>query len=93
MTNLITELFKNPLAIDFNNELFSKDAIPKIKALTVSNNSLLKIFGQVYTVMPLENIGISNQSKYLIKYKIGARVALVTKNNLGQIISIVSEAE
>ena len=47
MTNLITELFKNPLATDFNNELFSKDAISKIKVLTVSNNSLLKIFGKV----------------------------------------------
>ena len=93
MTNLITELFKNPLATDFNNEHFSKDAIPKIKALTVSNNSLLKTFGEVQNVMPLENVGNSNQSKYLIKYKVGARVALVTKNNLGQIISIVSESE
>ena len=93
MANLIAELFRNPLATDFNNELFSKDAVSKIKALTVSNNSLLKTFGQVQNVMRLENIGNSNQSKYLIKYKVGARVALVTKNNLGQIISIVSEAE
>ncbi|MBU6122672.1 hypothetical protein [Hymenobacter siberiensis] len=54
---------------------------------------MLKTFGQVQNVMRLENIGNSNQSKYLIKYKVGARVALVTKNNLGQIIGIVSEAE
>ena len=93
MTNLITELFKNPLATDFNNELFSKDAISKIKALTVSNNSLLKIFGKVYTVTPLGNVGNNNQSKYLIKYKVGSRAALVTKNKTGQIINIVSESE
>jgi len=93
MTNLITELFKNPTVTDLNNQLISKDAIPKIKALTVSNNSLLKIFGQVQTVLPLESDVNSNQSKYLIKYKVGSRITLVTKNKLGQIINNVSESQ
>ncbi|MEJ7626198.1 MAG: serine hydrolase domain-containing protein [Ferruginibacter sp.] len=93
MTNLITDLFKNPTVTDLNNQFISKDAIPKLKALTVSNNSLLKIFGKVETVLPLESVNNSNQSKYLIKYKVGARVAIVTKNKLGQIINIVSESE
>lgn len=93
MTNLISDLFKNPLTADVNNAFFSKDVVPKIKTLTVLNNALLNTYGQVESVMPAENTGNTNQSKYLVKYKVGKRVALVTKNNAGKIIDIVSEAE
>lgn len=92
-TNIITTLFSNPLATDFNNKLFIKEVLPKVKLLSIANDNLLKTFGQVQSVTPIEAIGNNNQSKYLIKYKVGARLALVTKNNLGQIISIVAEAE
>ena len=92
LTILITELYKTPLKADLNNSLFAKEATPAIKLLTTSNDYLLKTFGQVQSVLPVENIGNANQTKYLIKYKVGARLATVTMNSLGKIINIITEA-
>ena len=92
-TNLITQLFKNPSTFDFNNNLIEKDALPQIKALTLANISLLKTFGEVQRVTAIEAGSVNNQTKYLVKYKVGARVATVTINSQGQITNIVSQFE
>lgn len=92
MTTFITDLFKNPTSADLNNQLISKDVISKIKALAISNNSLINTFGQVNTVLPLQNNTDITQSKYLVKYKVSSRVVTVIKNKAGQITDIVSEA-
>jgi CubicO group peptidase (beta-lactamase class C family) len=92
MANLITTLFKDPTGADLNNPLFSKEALPKIKALTFSNDSLLKKFGQVESVARVESVANSNQSTYLIKYKVGSRLVSVTMNNSGKIANVVSES-
>lgn len=93
LTNLITELYKTPLKADLNSSLFAKEALPAIKLLTISNDYLLKTFGRVQSVIPVESSGNTNQTKYLIKYKVGARIATVTMDSLGKIINIVTEAE
>ena len=93
LTNLITELYNTPLKADLNSSLFAKEAILAIKLLTASNDKLLKTFGQVQAVRSVETIGNENQTKYLIKYKVGARLATVTMDNLGKIINIITEAE
>lgn len=91
MTNLITQLFKNPKETDLNNQLISKEFVSKIKALTTTNNSLLETYGQVQKVEPVKAHN-SNQSKYLITYKVGMRLAIITKDQTRKIINIVSEA-
>ena len=90
MTILITQIFKNPSKTNLNNKLIAKEGLSKIQALLNSNYSLLKIFGEVENVVPLESID-KTESKFLIKYKVGKRVALITKNNAGQIVNIISE--
>lgn len=91
MTKLITQLFKTPGETNLNNQLFSKESISKIQPLLSSNNSLIKTFGQVENVAPLESTD-SNLSRYLVKYKVGTRLVSVTKNKSGQITSIVSDS-
>ncbi|MGI8582920.1 MAG: serine hydrolase domain-containing protein [Chitinophagaceae bacterium] len=56
MTNLVTQLFKNPSETNLNNQLISKEGMSKIQVLLNSNNSLLNIFGQVENVEPLERL-------------------------------------
>ena len=89
----ITELYKNLLKADLSSSFFAKKAMPAIKLLTTSNDKLLKTFGQVQAVRPVETIGNENQTKYLIKYKMGARLATVTMDSLGKIINIITVAE
>jgi CubicO group peptidase (beta-lactamase class C family) len=91
LTNLVLEIFKNPNETILNNPLISKEGIAKVKAVLASNRSLLKIFGQVQHIEAVESSN-KNQNRYLIKYKAGSRLALVNKNNQGQIISVVSES-
>ena len=43
--------------------------------------------------LPVESIENTNQNKYLIKYRVGARLATVKMNSLGKIINIITEAE
>ena len=93
LTNLITELYKTPLKADLNSSLFAQEALPAIKLLMISNDYLLKTFGQVQFVLPIEAFGNTNQTKYLIKYKVGARIATIATDKLGKIINIVTEAE
>ena len=93
LINPYTELYKNPLKADLNSSLFAKEAILAINLLTTSNDKLLKTFGQVQAVRPVETVGNANQTKYLIKYKVGARLATFTMVYLGKIINIVTDAE
>ena len=93
MINPITELYKNPLKADLSSSFFAKEAILAIKLLTTSNDKLLNTFGQVQSVRPVLTTGNANQTKYLIKYKVGARSATVIMDSLGKIINIVTEAE
>ena len=93
LINPYTELYKNPLKADLNSSLFAKEAILAINLLTTSNDKLLKTFGQVQSVVPVLTIRNANQTKYLIKYKVGARLATVTMDSLGKIINIITEAE
>ena len=60
---------------------------------TTSNAYLQKTFGQVQSVLPVESIENTNQTKYLIKYKVGASVATVTMDSFGKIINIITKAE
>jgi len=57
----ITELYKNLLKADLSSSFFAKKAMPAIKLLTTSNDKLLKTFGQVQAVRPVETIGTTNQ--------------------------------
>ena len=91
MTNLITKLYKNPSELSLYDQLISKEGVAKIKALLISNTSLIKTFGEVENVASIES-NSKNENRYLIKYKVGSRVAIVTKNDVGQIVKIVSEA-
>jgi CubicO group peptidase (beta-lactamase class C family) len=91
LTNFVIQLFKNPYEINLTNQLLSKEGLPKIQALINPNISLIKTFGQVEKIEAIES-GNSKQTKYLIKFKVGRRIAIVTKNSAGQIINIVSEA-
>ena len=61
LTNLITELYNTPLEADLNRSFFAKEAMPAIKLLTLSNYYLLKTFGQIQSVIPVEFIGTTNQ--------------------------------
>lgn len=91
LTGFVTQLFKNANEINLNNQLISKEGIPKIQALINANNSLQKTFGQVQNAEPVES-GNTNQSKYIIRYKVGTRTATVTRNKEGRITDIVTEA-
>ncbi len=91
MTKFVTQVFKNPYDTNLDNELISKEYKPKMQALLTTNNSLLNTFGPLQNAEPLNNVN-SNQSRYLIKYKVGSRIAIVNKNKTGQITNIISEA-
>ena len=43
--------------------------------------------------LPVKSIENTNQNKYLIKYRVGAKLATVKMNSLGKIINIITEAE
>lgn len=91
MTSLITQLFKNPKETDLNNRLISKEFFGKTQTIISSNHSLLETYGQVQKVEPVKADNI-NQNQYLIKYKVGMRLATITKDQTKKIINIVSEA-
>ncbi len=71
--------------------LLQKISKPKLQALLTTNNSLLNTFGPLQNAEPLNNVN-RDQNRYLIKYKVGSRIAIVTKNKTGQITNIVSES-
>lgn len=90
LTALITELYKNPDVKHLNSPLVSKEENADLLALIIKNKSFIKTYGQVKNVEPLETAN-KNQSRFLIHYKVGSRIAVVTTNKLGHITNIASE--
>ncbi len=91
MTNFVTQLYKNPKELDLNNKLIAQEAVSKIQSLITTNHSLIETFGHVQNIEPVKADN-NHQNKYLISYKVGKRLVMITKNHAEQIINIVSES-
>lgn len=93
LTNFVGNLYKNPDALDLNDKLL--EYREKIKTIAQTNMRLLKTFGAVQSVEPVERKkdGDSILIRYRIKYKVGSLLVSITMNKSGRITDITSEAE
>jgi CubicO group peptidase (beta-lactamase class C family) len=92
----VESLIAKPDTININYGLFTKDYVQKAKAFLKGNLEFLNLFGPVQSI---EMIDYNQQNKnaitlqYRIRYKVGSRIATITRTKSDEISSFSSVSE